>query len=512
MATGHINSKEIQDTYRDVLLIEGTDNDGLDGTLKYLRDGLGTNSTLKLSTTKAKFTADLEVSGVINASGGVAGDLVGNVTGNVTGGLIGVATQAGTLYSSTSIIDDDYPVLIVPDYGAPASGYYNMKHNDTITYNPTTEILKTKDIELTGTLSAIGVESPIHLENTTAANRFTIAFTDCEALGSITSDVYDLQHNVQTWIQPSTGEMGCVDLTSTGAVEAVEFNNGVGATIYDTATTTFTGDLNGNADTATLADSIALSGMPQLGYKGFYGRQTVGTGAPEILTDTQARATLNVADGADNTSLNTCNTPNVQSNWNAVAGDSVILNKPDVYSKSKHIMQWSLRWHTDANPSAVGGGVNRRRWFTFDKTFGPNDYIWNSYSTDENPPTAWYDSQTPGIVIPKDMTLLKYGLKGSITWGDPADTGDLLLELKTNTNPLTWDGSVQTVPMTTLGTRQDENWTHQCWCSIEESGSWAMSEGDILLPFLARDDFLDSGSTRYVEGVFTLEFAVDLTT
>ena len=504
MATGDISTKEIQDTYRDVLLFKGIDNEGLTGTLKYLRDGIGNDSTLKLSTTEAKFTNTLEVTGVLTATGGIVGDVTGDIIGNVTGGLLGVATQAGQLYSSTSIIDDDYPVLIVPDYGASASGYYNMRHNDTITYNPTTEILKTKDIELTGNISATGgftglasEATKIKVSTSYAANRFSLVFSDDDVDTGITTGQKNLQDSLFASFLPATGELKSTSFLADGYMKSTQFKNGSNVTIYDTTSGNFTGDLIGNADTATSIASV--SGMPQINYQEFYGRITAGIGDAEILTA-----------GADVTGSNTCNSPNVQANWSAIAGDAEILNKPIVYSQNKHYMQWSMRWNTDANPG--GTGTARRRWFTIDKTYGPNDMAWDSYSTGTNPPTAWYDSQIPGIVIPEDMTLVGYSLLGCITWASASDTGDLLLELKTNTNPLTWDGSSQSVPLTTIGTRQTMNWTHQCYHRMEETPlSLSMSKGDIILPYLARDAFLDDSSSRYVEGIFIIEYKVPLT-
>ena len=172
--------------------------------------------------------------------------------------------------------------------------------------------------------------------------------------------------------------------------------------------------------------------------------------------------------------------------------------------KQKHFMQWSMRWSTDANPA--NSGTNRRRWFTPQITYGPNDYIWDSYQTATNPRTSWYDSMTPSIVVPSDMTLVRYALYGSITWQSASDTGTILLELKKNTNPLTWNSTAQSIPLTTVGTRQSATWGHQMYTRMQESVNVSMSEGDILIPSLARDSFLTSSSSRYIEGNFVLEF------
>ncbi len=175
-----------------------------------------------------------------------------------------------------------------------------------------------------------------------------------------------------------------------------------------------------------------------------------------------------------------------------------------VPSVQKHYMQWSVRWYTGAFPSF--SGTSRRRWYHPNSTYGPSYYQWNSYYTNANPRTYWYDTYNPCIVIPDNMTLKKYELKGNFGLPSGTNTCDLLLELKTNTNALDWDGSSQSIPLTTVGTRQTHTWDKDNYNSLAENLTLSMDQGDILIPFLARDGLLTSSTAYYIEGVFMLEF------
>ena len=191
---------------------------------------------------------------------------------------------------------------------------------------------------------------------------------------------------------------------------------------------------------------------------------------------------------------------------NTPGSNTTTISSPSV---QKHFMQWSMKWETDANAS--NSGTMRRRWFTLDKTYGTNDMYWDSYSTGTNPPTAWYDSQIPGIIIPDTMTLKAYTLYGTITLPIGTASGNMLMEIKKNTSTLTWTGAAQSIPMTTIGSRQTQLWTHQCYTKMGETGlSVSFNAGDMIIPHLARDFLLDNNNSYYIEGVFVLEFERDL--
>ena len=166
-------------------------------------------------------------------------------------------------------------------------------------------------------------------------------------------------------------------------------------------------------------------------------------------------------------------------------------------------MQWSCRLYTGADPNDSGDA--RRKWYYPSSTYGPSYYNWNSYYNNANPRTAWYDYYNPGIVVPRTMTLEGWSMRGNL--GSAGMPLDLMGELKTNTNNMTWDHSSQTISLTTLGSRQTGTWSSNNYGKIGETGlAINMSEGDVIYPFFARDTELDVTTVRYGEFVFILNF------
>ena len=80
MAT--LTGKLISNTYKDLLQVSNN-NDGVDSTVRFVSDGEGTNSALKISNSEVETTGKLTVGANISASGKITGDsatIIGNVT------------------------------------------------------------------------------------------------------------------------------------------------------------------------------------------------------------------------------------------------------------------------------------------------------------------------------------------------------------------------------------------------------------------------------------------------
>lgn len=130
-----------------------------------------------------------------------------------------------------------------------------------------------------------------------------------------------------------------------------DFSAAVAATASVTANTakvtnaTHTGDVTGSG-ALTIANNVVTNAkLADMATATMKGRVTAATGDPEDLTAAQVRTLLNVADGAD---------VNVQSDWNAVAGDAFILNKPTLGTAAAAAT-------TDFAPAAhvgAGGGAH----------------------------------------------------------------------------------------------------------------------------------------------------------
>lgn len=197
-------------------------------------------------------------------------------------------------------------------------------------------------------------------------------------------------------------------------------------------------------------------------------------------------------------------------NWKKVittADDADYKNSNISGLKQKVDMQWSMRWYTSAYTSAIGS--SRRRWYHPSTTYGPAYYNWNSSAVGADSRTIWYDTYNPCIVVPRDMTLTGYKLYGNMA---TTNSGDLILDLKKNTNAITWDNDNGTQAISLVSNRVTTAWTGNCYNSMGESGiSVAMSEGDILIPMMCRDYALTTSSQYMIEGVFHLEFEEELT-
>jgi len=194
--------------------------------------------------------------------------------------------------------------------------------------------------------------------------------------------------------------------------------------------------------------------------------------------------------------------PNDLSSNSAASGDIITTNGSSILWQKpfqRHDMTYPMRWYTDANPAA--SLTSRRRWYTPSVSTGPRNENWSSYLTGANPRTYWYDSYHPCIVIPRAMTLKKYTL-----WGNSTITQDLLLEIKKNTNSLSWNNGAVSIPLTTVGSRQSITANNGYYMKMSESVDVDFAAGDILIPSLARDSLLTSSTTYFVEGQLTFEF------
>jgi hypothetical protein len=123
----------------------------------------------------------------------------------------------------------------------------------------------------------------------------------------------------------TTGAAGSMSSADKTKLDAITGTNTGDQTI------TLTGNVTGSGTgsfAATIAndavDNTKLSNMAQSTLKG---RATASTGDPEDLSASQVRTILNVADGAE---------VNVNADWDAVSGDTQILNKPATFTPSSH--------------------------------------------------------------------------------------------------------------------------------------------------------------------------------
>ena len=72
MAT--LTGKLISNSYKDLLQVSNS-NSGVDSTVRFVSDGEGTNSALKISNSEVETTGKLTVGAALSASGNITGNL-----------------------------------------------------------------------------------------------------------------------------------------------------------------------------------------------------------------------------------------------------------------------------------------------------------------------------------------------------------------------------------------------------------------------------------------------------
>jgi hypothetical protein len=90
------------------------------------------------------------------------------------------------------------------------------------------------------------------------------------------------------------------DITVSGTVDGIDIFTDVTANNAKVTNQNHTGDVTGDTTLTISSGAVTLAKMADMATDSFLGRDTVGTGSPEVLSATTARSILNVEDGANN--------------------------------------------------------------------------------------------------------------------------------------------------------------------------------------------------------------------
>lgn len=112
MAT--LTGKLISNSYKDLLQVSNS-NSGVDSTVRFVSDGEGTNSALKISNSEVETTGKLTVGAALSASGNITGNaltIIGNVSAatyfgdgsNLTGVEASIPTSVSTFTINQSTV------------------------------------------------------------------------------------------------------------------------------------------------------------------------------------------------------------------------------------------------------------------------------------------------------------------------------------------------------------------------------------------------------------------------
>ena len=289
MSSTSLQNKEVRNTYGDLLLLKGTDNEGLTGGLKNVVDGLYNDIPFQLSNSAVKFTVNPIFTGIladstsvfslkngggstkwsfgIDSSAGVLrsesefslnvagtnifttssgatvfvglvnaslGGFVGPLTGNVTGNTAGVHTG--------NVIGD-----VTGNVAGNLTGAVSTAAQGNITSLGTLTGLQVDSVSLDGT--TIQTTSG-QLNINSATGLISLGDENLTTSGIITGDT--LVGTLTTALQTNITRVGTLSaLTSTGNIEGDGFTEG--------GSNTLSNDISGLAATATVASQAVTT-------------------------------------------------------------------------------------------------------------------------------------------------------------------------------------------------------------------------------------------------------------
>ena len=106
-----LTGKKPKDTYKDLLQVSNS-NSGIDSTLRFVSDGEGTDSILKLSTTTVEVAGDITATGTVFVEGDTAAGDDAAIGYTSAEGII--ITGQGSTNDITIKNDADADVLVIP--------------------------------------------------------------------------------------------------------------------------------------------------------------------------------------------------------------------------------------------------------------------------------------------------------------------------------------------------------------------------------------------------------------
>jgi trimeric autotransporter adhesin len=183
-------------------------------------------------------TGTLTVAGLITATSGVSGNLTGNVTGNVSGTA---ATVTGATQANISTVANVVTVGAL-DSGSITSGFGSIDNGAsaiTTTGTITAGLLAVDNIQING--NAITSTAGTDLTITPLAGQQLILDGHWQIDGATLTAITDNDTVINAYAGKNV------------TIESVTFDNNV------VTATTFDGALTGNADTATLAATVAVT-------------------------------------------------------------------------------------------------------------------------------------------------------------------------------------------------------------------------------------------------------------
>ena len=285
-----LTGKKPKDTYKDLLQVSNS-NAGIDSTLRFVSDGEGTASILKLSTTTVEVAGDITATGTVFVEGDTAAGDDAAIGYTSAEGII--ITGQGSTNDITVKNDADAAVLVIPTgttnvdiVGVATAATFEPDGDTSSGDNAAIGYTSAEGIIVTGQ----GSTNDVTVKNDADADVITIATgtTSVDIVGDVTAATLNADGDTSASDNAAIGYTSAegIIITGQGSTNDVTIKNDADADVITIATGTTNVDVVGDLTAGTVnADGDTSAGDDAaMGYTSGEGVILTGQGSTNDVT------------------------------------------------------------------------------------------------------------------------------------------------------------------------------------------------------------------------------------